>query len=178
MVIQKFNSLIRNKWVWGAFAIVVSVAFCFDDLFTSHEREERSAGDAGLLAGEAVSASEFLSLAEDVRGKHGCALRRVAALGISGMMHGYLPLGPDGRQLAPFRTWRSTTAARAGEALSNEFGFHVPMRWSVAQLCQAVMDGAPEVAGISRIPVARALTINRVSCEPSRCSCCSFRFSC
>ena len=68
MVIQKFNSLIRNKWVWGAFAIVVSVAFCFDDLFTSHEREERSAGDAGLLAGEAVSASEFLSLAEDVRG--------------------------------------------------------------------------------------------------------------
>jgi sugar (pentulose or hexulose) kinase len=93
----------------------------------------------------------YAELAADVRGKLGCDLRRVAALGISGMMHGYLPLGPDGRQLAPFRTWRSTTAARAGEALSNEFGFHVPMRWSVAQLYQAVMEGAPEVTGINRI---------------------------
>ena len=67
----------------------------------------------------------YAELAADVRGKLGCDLRRVAALGISGMMHGYLPLGPDGRQLAPFRTWRSTTAARAGKALSEEFGFHV-----------------------------------------------------
>ena len=68
MVIQKFNRLIRNKWVWGAFAIVVSAAFCFDDLFTTREREERSADDAGTLAGESVNAKEFLSLAEDSRG--------------------------------------------------------------------------------------------------------------
>ena len=68
MVIQKFNKLIRNKWVWGAFAVVVSAAFCFDDLFTTREREERAAGDAGLLAGEAVDAKEYLSIAEDVRG--------------------------------------------------------------------------------------------------------------
>ena len=68
MVIQKFNSLIRNKWVWGAFAIVVSAAFCFDDLFTTREREERAAGDAGVLAGKPVDAKLFISLAEDVRG--------------------------------------------------------------------------------------------------------------
>ena len=68
MVILQFNKLIRNKWVWGVFAVVVSAAFCFDDLFTSREREERSAGTAGKLAGEEVKAKEFLSIAEDVRG--------------------------------------------------------------------------------------------------------------
>ena len=68
MVIQKFNKLIRNKWVWGAFAVVVSAAFCFDDMFTTREREERAAGDAGTLDGKSVDAKEFLALAEDVRG--------------------------------------------------------------------------------------------------------------
>jgi len=68
MVIQKFNKLIRNKWVWGVFAVAVSAAFCFDDLFTTREREERQAGDAGLLAGERVDAKAFVEIAEDVRG--------------------------------------------------------------------------------------------------------------
>ena len=54
--------------MWGAFAIVVSAAFCFDDLFTTREREERAAGDAGTLAGKSVDAKEFLALAEDARG--------------------------------------------------------------------------------------------------------------
>ena len=68
MVIQKFNKLIRNKWIWGAFAVAVSAAFCFDDLFTSRGREERETGNAGLLAGKAVDAKEFVAIAEDVRG--------------------------------------------------------------------------------------------------------------
>ena len=68
MVIHQFNKLIRNKWVWGAFAIVVSAAFCFDDLFTSREREARSGGDAGTLAGEPVKADVFRSIVDDVRG--------------------------------------------------------------------------------------------------------------
>ena len=68
MVIHQFNKLIRNKWVWGAFAVVVSAAFCFDDMFTSREREERAAGDAGTLAGKSVDAKEYLALAEDARG--------------------------------------------------------------------------------------------------------------
>ena len=68
MVIQQFNKLIRNKWVWGVFAVAVSAAFCFDDLFTTREREERSVGDAGTLAGESVSAKEFLAIAEEIRG--------------------------------------------------------------------------------------------------------------
>ena len=68
MVILQFNKLIRNKWVWGAFAVVISAAFCFDDLFTTREREERSGGTAGSLAGEAVKASDFATVADDIRG--------------------------------------------------------------------------------------------------------------
>ena len=68
MVIHQFNKLIRNKWVWGVFAILVSAAFCFEDLFSTRDREERAQGSSGLLGGENVNASEFNSIAEDVRG--------------------------------------------------------------------------------------------------------------
>ena len=68
MVILQFNKLIRNKWVWGAFAVVISAAFCFDDLFTTREREERSGGSAGTLAGEPVKAADFATVADDIRG--------------------------------------------------------------------------------------------------------------
>ncbi len=59
MVIQQFNKLIRNKWVWGAFAIIVSAAFCFDDLFSTRSNEARAIGEAGKLGGEDVSAADF-----------------------------------------------------------------------------------------------------------------------
>lgn len=68
MVILQFNKLIRNKWVWGAFAVVISAAFCFDDLFTTRQREERSGGSAGTLAGESVKAADFATVADDIRG--------------------------------------------------------------------------------------------------------------
>ena len=32
MVIQKFNKIIRNKWIWGAFAVAISAFFAFDFL--------------------------------------------------------------------------------------------------------------------------------------------------
>ena len=68
MVIHQFNKLIRNKWVWGVFAVIISAAFCFEDLFSARERDDASRGSAGALAGESVSASLFAEIAEDVRG--------------------------------------------------------------------------------------------------------------
>ena len=45
MVILKFNRLIRNKWVWGVFALIVSIAFVAPNgcLYGS---DSRSAADA------------------------------------------------------------------------------------------------------------------------------------
>lgn len=42
MVILQFNKLIRNKWVWGVFAILVSAAFCFDDFFRPDSGRDRT----------------------------------------------------------------------------------------------------------------------------------------
>lgn len=68
MVIDKFNRLIRNKWVWGVFAIAISVFFAFDFLFTGRDDEGRSSGSAGVLDGQDVSAATFRDLVDDVRG--------------------------------------------------------------------------------------------------------------
>src|SRR6188768_3632824 len=40
-------------------------------------------------------AAAYASLIDDVRARHGVELRTVAALGISGMMHGYVALDAD-----------------------------------------------------------------------------------
>ena len=119
--------------------------------FQWENRFENGYWTYGLDEAEAGLRAAYADLAADVEARYGRPLRRLAAFGISGMMHGYLPLDADGRQLAPFRTWRSTTAKQAGEELSEAFGFHVPMRWSVAQLYQAILDGAPEVGAIRRV---------------------------
>ena len=68
MVIHHFNRLIRNKWIWGAFAVTISVFFAFDFLFTGRDDEGRSSGEAGTLGDREVSATEFRALVDDVRG--------------------------------------------------------------------------------------------------------------
>ena len=68
MVIHHFNRLIRNKWIWGAFAVTISVFFAFDFLFTGRDDDSRGQGGAGLLGDREVSGAEFRALAEDVRG--------------------------------------------------------------------------------------------------------------
>jgi len=87
----------------------------------------------------------FASLAADVEAKFGQKLTTVGAMGISGMMHGYLPFDREGRQLAEFRTWRNTITGEAAGILSKEFGFNVPQRWSISHLYQAILKGETHV---------------------------------
>lgn len=93
----------------------------------------------------------YASLAGDVKAKYGIALRKIGAIGISAMMHGYMPIGTDGGLLVPFRTWRNTTAEGAAARLTELFGFNIPARWSIAHLYQAVLDGEAHVRDICRI---------------------------
>ena len=70
MVIQKFNKLIKNKWIWGAFAVAISAFFAFDFLIADLNAPSdagRSSG-AGTLAGEKIDPALFQALADDVRG--------------------------------------------------------------------------------------------------------------
>ncbi|MBN1777719.1 MAG: ATPase [Clostridiales bacterium] len=75
----------------------------------------------------------------------------IEGLGISGMMHGYLPFDRDGKLLTPFRTWRNTFTQRASAELTELFGCNIPQRWSVAHLYHAVLQGEKHVKDIRRI---------------------------
>ena len=93
----------------------------------------------------------YSELRRDVEAKFGVPLRRVAAIGISGMMHGYLVLDKEGRQLAPFRTWRNTITAPAAAELTELFQFNIPQRWSIAHLYQAILNGETHVKDIHKL---------------------------
>ena len=93
----------------------------------------------------------FSDLQQDVQKKFGIPLTRVAAMGISGMMHGYLVLDKDGKQIAPFRTWRNTITGPAAEALTELFQFNIPQRWSIAHLYQAILNGETHVKDIGKL---------------------------
>ena len=64
-------------------------------------------------------------------------------------MHGYLVFGRDGAQLVPFRTWRNTITGQAAAALTEEFRFNIPQRWSAAHLYQAILNDEPHVKDIA-----------------------------
>ena len=91
----------------------------------------------------------FAALKADVKEKYGVELSTVGALGVSAMMHGYLPFDKDGRQLAEFRTWRNTITGPAAEKLTALFGFNIPQRWSIAHLYQAILNGEEHVKDIA-----------------------------
>ena len=93
----------------------------------------------------------FRALAEDVSVKFGEPLTTVGAIGISGMMHGYLAFDENGELLVPFRTWRNTITGEAAEKLTALLGFNIPQRWSIAHLAQAVLNGEEHVSRLHHI---------------------------
>ena len=91
----------------------------------------------------------FARLREDVKAKYGAELTTVGTIGVSAMMHGYLPFDAEGKQLAAFRTWRNTITGEAAEKLTALFAFNIPQRWSIAHLYQAMLNGEKHVKDIA-----------------------------
>ena len=85
----------------------------------------------------------------DLLKSYGKPLKRVDAIGVSAMMHGYLAFDESGTLLVPFRTWRNTNTEKAAKELSGLFQFNVPMRWSVSQYYQSVLDGLDHVKNVA-----------------------------
>ncbi len=90
----------------------------------------------------------YADLIDDVKSKYDAKITKLAYLGISGMMHGYLPLDKDGEVLEAFRTWRNTTTEVAAEQLTELFEFNIPERWSIAHLYQAILNKEEHVKNI------------------------------
>ena len=78
-------------------------------------------------------------------------LESVQAMGVSAMMHGYLAFDKDWNLLVPFRTWQNTITGQAAAELTEDFGFNIPQRWSIAHLYQAVLNGEAHVPQIAHI---------------------------
>ncbi len=93
----------------------------------------------------------YRALRQNVQDRYGQPLKKVAAIGISGMMHGYLAFDKADRQLAPFRTWRNTITSAAAQQLTELFQFNIPQRWSIAHLYQAILNGEAHVKDIARL---------------------------
>ena len=78
MVIHHFNRIIRNKWVWGVFAVLISAFFAFDFIFSGN-RDERGGEGVGKMGGETVSIEKFLAVSGDVQFQYGRESSREAA---------------------------------------------------------------------------------------------------
>ncbi|MDR2865616.1 MAG: FGGY-family carbohydrate kinase [Spirochaetaceae bacterium] len=91
----------------------------------------------------------FRKLSANVLEICGSPLTTSGAIGISAMMHGYLPFDRSGKQLSPFRTWRNTMTEQAAKELSARFAFNIPQRWSIAHLYQAMLSNETHVKDIA-----------------------------
>ena len=98
----------------------------------------------------------YRDLRQNVEKKYGTTITRLAAIGISGMMHGYLVFDENGTQIAPFRTWRNAITAPAAEELSKLFQFNIPQRWSIAHLYQAILNQESHVPQVARLTTLSA----------------------
>lgn len=91
----------------------------------------------------------YREMAADVEKQYGTKVTKLAAIGFSAMMHGYMAFGADGEILVPFRTWRNAITEEASEKLTELFQYNIPQRWSIAHLYQAILNGEAHVKDIA-----------------------------
>ena len=90
----------------------------------------------------------YADLRSNVKNLYGIEIENLAAIGVSAMMHGYMPFNAKEEILVPFRTWRNTNTGRAAAALSDLFVYNIPLRWSISHLYQAILDNEAHVNDI------------------------------
>ena len=117
----------------------------------SHEWENDYLDGVWTYSEEAIRRglqASYADLKKNVMDLFGIPLRKLSAIGISAMMHGYLPFNQNMELLVPFRTWRNTMTGQAAEKLTEAFSFNMPQRWSLSHLYQAVLNDEPHVKDI------------------------------
>jgi sugar (pentulose or hexulose) kinase len=112
------NKLVNGIWTYDMDEIINGLQTCFKDLKSDFER------------------------------KFGEPLTTTGAIGISGMMHGYLVFDKNGKQISEFRTWRNTITEQAASTLTEKFNFNIPQRWSIAHIYQAILNNEEGVNDI------------------------------
>jgi len=93
----------------------------------------------------------YSNLRQYVEKKFGVTPSTFGAIGISAMMHGYIALDKDDKQIAIFQTWRNTNTTKAADKLTDLFQFNIPLRWSCAHLYQRILDNEEHVKNIASV---------------------------
>lgn len=91
----------------------------------------------------------YADLRSNVKKLYDVEIETLSAIGVSAMMHGYMPFNEKEEILVPFRTWRNTNTGQAAAALSELFVYNIPLRWSISHLYQAILDNEAHVKEIS-----------------------------
>lgn len=112
------NQLVNNIWIYSLDAIWSGLQDCYQDL------------------------------AAQVKKQYGTEIRTLGSIGFSAMMHGYMAFDKNGELLVPFRTWRNTITQEASEKLTALFDYHIPQRWSIAHLYQAILNEEEHVGNV------------------------------
>ena len=107
----------------------------------------------------------YAALAADAESRHGVRPETFGAIGISAMMHGYLAFDAQGELLVPFRTWRNTNTGAAAAELTDLLGVNIPLRWSIAHLHQAVLDGEAHVPQLDFVTTLAGYVHQRLTGE-------------
>ncbi|MDE6533010.1 MAG: FGGY-family carbohydrate kinase [Muribaculaceae bacterium] len=113
------NQLVNGLWTYSLEAIWFGVQDCYRDLRAN------------------------------VHSMYGVELTELASIGVSAMMHGYMPFDANGEMLAPFRTWRNTNTGEAASILSKLFNYNIPLRWSISHLYQAILNEETHVKDVA-----------------------------
>ncbi len=117
----------------------------------SHEWENDFRNGVWTYSEEAILSglqASYADLKQNVLKETGLPLTKISALGVSAMMHGYLPFDSEMKLLVPFRTWRNTITEEAAEKLTELFSFYMPQRWSLSHLYQAILNNESHVKDI------------------------------
>ncbi len=117
----------------------------------SHEWENKYIDGIWTYSLEAIWTGiqdAYQALCNDVKEKYDVTVTTIGAIGFSAMMHGYMAFNEADQLLVPFRTWRNTITGEASEILTEKLNFHIPQRWSIAHLYQAMLKKEEHVAKI------------------------------
>lgn len=91
----------------------------------------------------------YTDLRSNVKAQYGIEIEKLAAIGVSAMMHGYMAFNDKDEILVPFRTWRNTNTGKAATELSELFVYNIPLRWSISHLYQAILNKEEHVKDVT-----------------------------
>lgn len=93
----------------------------------------------------------------------------ITAIGVTGQMHGVLPVDARGRPTGPAYTWLDARATNALEAMRSELGTTAPPGYGAATLFALTRSGKlpPETEFVTSVPAWVAGRLANVTCCPS-----------